>query len=421
MISEKQAHAPPWLFGLTNLPFGVGGTYAGVAVPFLLHKAGLDIKSIAAIGSLALMPATFQLFWAPVIDLGIRRRSWLILLAFLGGLLLGATLLLDLPRQLGLYKLLLVLGEGCTGLVASCNGALVATTLPPELRSRAAGWVNAGNLGASVLGGGLIMHLATHYSQATAAAGMFLIAFLPALVALLIHELPPLQEPLVPHLSRMFTDVSRAVRSRTGWTGLLFCLSPVGTMALMALFSALGSDYHASDNLVENLNGIAGGLITAASSLASGYLLTRVNCRHAYLASGALTAVCAAAMALAPKTPTTMVVGAVFYLIIAGLAFTAFSAVAYDIVGNAGSSAGSLYSVFPAAGNLAIAYTLYFDGWAHDSRYHLNGLLWMDAYLNLAGVVALLCLLRFLVPERVPTAGPSAYPSTSDTLQQEGL
>ena len=388
--------ARPWIFGITNLPFGVAGTYAGVAMPYLLSRAGMDVGTIAIIGALALLPAAYQLFWAPVIDLGLRRREWLVLVSFLGAICLGSTLLLQLPRDLLAYKVCLVVGEALTGLVASCNGALVSTTLPAELRGRAAGWVNAANLGAAVLGGGVVMKL-SDYSMTIAAVGLMLMIFLPSLAAFTIPEPPPLREPLVPHMGRMARDVWKAVRSRRGWTGLLFCLSPVGTVALLNLFSALGSDFGASNDTIRYLNGYAGGFVTAGGALLSGYVLDRfgVNPRTAYILSGVLTAVCAFSMALAPLTPNTLVVGTVAYLLVAGLAYTAFSAVVYEIVGSAGTTAGTLYSVFPAAGNQAIAYVMLLDGRAHK-LWGPRGLLWTDGVLNVIGVGFLLLLLRLV-------------------------
>jgi PAT family beta-lactamase induction signal transducer AmpG len=391
----QQKHAPPWLFGLANLPFGVGGAYTSISVAFLLTQAKMSMGTIASVVALALMPASFQLLWAPILDLGIRRRAWLMLLSVLGGLCLAGSMLLHLPEQMLAYKVLLVAGAACTGLVASCVGALVSTTLPPPLRAEAAGWVNAGNLGSAVLGGGLVMYLATNYSNQAAAVGLFLVTALPALAALAIPEPPPLRVALGPHLRTMLGDVWAAVRSRTGWTGLLFCLSPVGTVGLLQLCSALGPDYHANKELVEQLSGVDSGFITAISALICGFILRRVNARYAYLFSGVLTAIVAVAMALGPKTPPAMVIGVVAYLIVAGLAYTAFSAVAYEIVGNAGASAAGLYSVFPAAGNFAIAYVLRLDGAAHDHA-GINGMLYTDAGLNVAGVIALSIMLRLL-------------------------
>jgi PAT family beta-lactamase induction signal transducer AmpG len=396
----KSSYTPPWIFGVTNLPFGVAGTYLGVAMPFLLRQAGVPVEKIAAIAAIVLLPAAYQLFWAPIVDLGIRRRTWLVLCATSGSLCLGATLLLKLPDQLFVYEILMVAGQTLVGLVASCNGALVATTVDPRLLGRAAGWVNAANLGAAVLGGGLVLTLADNVSSRAAAVALVLAIILPSLAALTIVEPLPVKDMLGRHLARMAREVWAAVRSRRGWTGLLFCISPVGTAALSNLFSALGNDYGASHDVVIWVNGYLGGLVMAAGALASGFFLDRLPDRRGlYLASGVLTAVCAGGMAIAPLTPAVFVVGCLTYLFIAGMAFAAFSAVVYEIVGMAGRTASTLYSVFPAAGNQAIAYVLFLDGRA-QRRWETQGLLWADAALNLAGVGLLVLLLRFMFPDR---------------------
>ncbi|MBX9688268.1 MAG: MFS transporter, partial [Candidatus Obscuribacterales bacterium] len=391
-------YTAPWIFGISNIPYGVAGTYAGVAVPFLLRKAGLPVETIAIVGAIAFLPAAYQLFWAPVLDLGIRRRSWLILCATLGAALLALGMFIKVPEHLFEYQVLLVLGQALVGLVASCNGALVSTSVDPAKRGQAAGFVNAANLGAAALGGGLVLSLANSVSTTAAAVALFLCTALPSLAALLIKEPPPLKDPILEHLANMRREVWHAVKARRGWTGLLFCLSPVGTVALTNLFSSLGSDYHVSNQVVELVTGYGGGFITAAGALASGYILDRADRRKLYLACGVLTAVCCTAMALAPINPSTYVIGITVYLLIAGLAYAAFSAVVYEIVGTAGSTASTLYSVFPAAGNQAIAYVLFLDGQAHHA-FGTRGLLWADACLNIAGVIILLLLLRVVFPE----------------------
>lgn len=407
---EGSGHAPPWIFGITNLPFGVAGGYAAVAMPFMLSKAGLDVETIARMSALSLLPAAYQLFWAPVVDIGLRRRAWLILVSCIGALCLGWSMTLELPRNLIAYQVLMVAGQFFVGLVASCNGALVSTTLPDRLRGRAAGWVNAGNLGAAALGGGVVLTLTSHFSTEAAAVGLVLMIVLPSLAALAVPEAPPSREKLVPHLGRMAHDVCKAVKARKGWTGLLFCISPVGTAGLSFLFSALGNDYHVPDYLVEWVNGYGGGFVTATGALIGGYFLDRINRRTAYLLSGALTALCGIGMALAPLTPTVYVVGSLVYLLATGFCYAAFSAVVYEIVGTAGSTASTLYSVFPAAGNQAIAYVLILDGMAHK-RWGPHGLLFTDAALNLLGICALLLLMRLVFSERTPEVAITPEPA----------
>lgn len=253
----SKSHPPPWIFAITNLPFGVAGGYAFVAMPFFLTKAGMPVETTAKLGALAMLPSAYQLFWAPVIDLGIRRRAWLVLVSVLSGICLEYSLLVNPMSDLVTFEILMVAGQLLAGLVASCNGALVSTSLPDHLRGKAAGWVNAGNLGASALGGGVIMSLhqveiplGDQHVLALAPVALALMMILPALAALAIEEPPPSRVPLGAHFREMAADVWQAVRARKGWTGILFCISPVGTAALTNILSSLGADYHASDNMV---------------------------------------------------------------------------------------------------------------------------------------------------------------------------
>lgn len=397
--NKQQDFAPPWIFGITNIPFGVAGTYTGVAMPFLLGKKGVPIETIAVISALSLLPAAYQLFWAPILDLGMRRRSWLILCSVVGSFCLASTLLLKSANDLTSYKVLTVLGQGLVGLVASCNGALVSTRVDPAKRGQAAGYVNAANLGASILGGGLVLTLADKFSNEVAAIGLVLMICVPALAALAIPEPPPKKEPILAHLADMGKEVWKAVRSRKGWTGLCFCISPVGTVALTNLLSALGKEYNVSGEMVTNVNGYAGGVVTAIGALASGYILDRADRRKLYLLAGVLTAAVAAGIALSPKTPEVYVVGSILYLAVAGLAYAAFSAVVYEIVGTAGKTASTLYSVFPAAGNQAISYTVFLDGRA-GGQWGTKAIFWADAALNMIGVVVLFLLLKVVFPDK---------------------
>jgi MFS transporter, PAT family, beta-lactamase induction signal transducer AmpG len=427
MTAESEPrYTPPWIFGITNIPFGVAGNFTGIAVPFILRQAGLPLEKIAFVAALALVPSSCQWFTAPILDLGMRRRSWLILLATLGSFFLAGSLFVDVHKDLVLYEMMLMAGMGLVGLVASCNGALVSTTVDPTKRGKAAGFVTAGNLGSAVLGGGMVLTLTNCCSVQAAAIGLFLALTLPSLAALAINEPPLKKESVVEHVRVMVKDVWRAIRARWGWTGLLFCCSPVSTVALLQLFSAMGKNYHVSDNVVTIVNGYVGGFITAGGALVAGWALDRANRRQLFLLGGILTAICSIAMTLFPATQETYIVFVCIYLLIAGLAYSSFSAVVYEIVGCAGSSASTLYSIFPAVGNMAIAYTVFVDGkashWfagmapnpALTGRYELNGLCYADAAMNIAGVVFLVLLTYLVIKKNKGAEGEPAAVAVSD-------
>jgi hypothetical protein len=66
---------------------------------------------------------------------------------------------------------------------------------------------------------------------------------------------------------------------------MLFCISPVGTAALLNFFAAIAVDYRATPGVVALVNGALNGLITAVGALAGGWLSTRCLLRQETLRS----------------------------------------------------------------------------------------------------------------------------------------
>jgi MFS transporter, PAT family, beta-lactamase induction signal transducer AmpG len=399
------AGPPPSLFGLTNIPFGVASGYTSVAMPFVLHRAGVPMATVGGVSAAVLIPLSWQFLWAPMLDVGLRRSRWLLLASALGAVLLAASLLLRLPAQLGLFEVCCVLGQGLTGLVSACNGALVATQVPHASHGRASGWLNAAYLGGNAVGGGLIIGALDAWTPQAAALALGLLTFLPALAVLRLHEPVRPGRRLGEVFSGMWRDVWGTASSRRGWTGILFCIAPVSTPALLDLFSAVGDDYGASAGTVEYTMGYGSGLVTAAGALLSGRLLDRLDKRRAYLASGVLIALVDLGMACAPRTPLTYIAGTLLYSLVAGLCFAAFTAVVLEIIGEVDRSAATQYTLFDAAGNLATSYLAWLDGHGYDwfKQRQLpgpSGLLGVDAAMNLAGVVALMLMMWLVFGRR---------------------
>jgi MFS family permease len=388
--------APTWLYGITTLPFGVASGFSGIAMPFLLRKAGLSVDRIAEITALCLVPSSYQFLWAPILDLGPRRKRWLVALAAIGSACFFFALLLPIATQLSAFITLAVAGQALVGLTGSCNGGLMATTLPDNVRGSAGGWSNAGNLGGAALGAGATMWLAERLPPAQVGALTAALIFLPSLAVLAVHELPRPRRAMSDVFRGMFKSVWSTLKSRAGITGIIICSSPVGTAAAMNLFSALGTDYSASDATVTFVTGFAGGLVTAVGSLVGGYLCDRMPRRLAYIASGLLTAVCAFSMSFFPLTPSTYVWGCSAYLFIAGLCYASFSALVLEVVGTAGESASTQYTLFTAAANQAIAYTTILLGKGAKHWGGPPGMLRADAAANVAGAVFLGVLMLVL-------------------------
>ena len=380
--------APVWMFGITAIPYGVCGSFIATLLPYFFREAGISVESIGWFATATMVPAFLNFLYAPVVDLGLRRRSWLVLMAASSALCLCAALVLELPRQANLFVAFTFAGQMLNGLIGSCNGGLMATTVDDHERGKAAGWLNAGNLGGGALGAGLILVLAQSLSKPIIAALLAATMILPALAALAIPERARPSTEFREHFRAMLQDVWMTAKSKPGWTGMLFCISPVGTAALLNYFAAIAVDYQATPGMVALVNGALNGLITAAGSLGGGWLCDRMDRRVAYLVSGMLTAIVGVGMALGPLTPATYAVGVCVYFLVSGFCYAAFSAVVLEAIGRAGASASAQYALFVAAGNFAITYVGWFDTRFHH-EYGPRALLGVDAGLNVVGVLVL--------------------------------
>src|SRR5438093_30964 len=67
MLSAARRLPPPWLFGITALPYGVYSGYLSTAMPYVLREAGVPLDRIAGISALTLAPAIWYFLWASVV------------------------------------------------------------------------------------------------------------------------------------------------------------------------------------------------------------------------------------------------------------------------------------------------------------------------------------------------------------------
>src|SRR5262249_27527190 len=147
-------------------------------------------------------------------------------------------------------------------------------------------------------------------------------------------------------------DIAGVLKTRSGWTGLLLCSSPVGTAAAMQLFTSFADRYSASPRLVTLTNGYVSGAIMLAGCFIGGALCDRMDRRRAYLLHGALLALCASTMALAPLRPSTYVTGCLAYLFVSGMCYSSITCFVLDVVGGECASATAV-TLYTGASNLA--------------------------------------------------------------------
>jgi hypothetical protein len=65
--------APPWIFMVLIVPFGLVGGFLGVALAYELKQAGISAAAIAGLIALSYVPNTWKFLWAPLVDLSWTR------------------------------------------------------------------------------------------------------------------------------------------------------------------------------------------------------------------------------------------------------------------------------------------------------------------------------------------------------------
>jgi len=390
---------PPPVFAVTITAFAAAVGYMSIAAPYWLSTRGVSLADIGSISGIALAPHAFKFLWAPLIDVGARRRAWYVVTTLLAAASVAGLALLRAPEEhLVLFSALAFLANALATTSCAAADGLMAITTAPDHRGRAAAWRMAGNVGGTgVLAWG-VMKVASAWSVPAAGGALAALMAASAGAALWIHE--PRAEPGaragawregLRQLGVIVRDVWQTARSREGWTGLIICAVPVGACALTNLFSAIGPFYNASADRVAFVSGLWGGVIGAAGSFVGGWIADRMNRRLAYALSGGLVAACALAMLAGPMTEATYTWGTLAYNFATGVSFAALAALVLDMVGH--GAAATKYTLFISVANLAGSYVTALDGWASEVRgVGARGTIAADAVLTIAGIGVLLAM-----------------------------
>jgi PAT family beta-lactamase induction signal transducer AmpG len=398
--------APVW--AILTLPFGLAIGFLQVAVPHILTDHGVDMTMVATVTSVAYVPHSIKFLWSPALDLGWYRRSWYVgsVLVTAAGLALSAFVPV---RPLWLYTAVLFGAEAAAATAGSAALALIALTVPNRSRGAVSGWQTAGNLAGTAGLGGLSSWMFARFTPTGSALGVAATCVVCIAPVWLVHEPPPQRHPARVMFAALFRDVWRTLRSRAGWTGLVLCLSPVGCGGLTSLFSALAKDYARTPEGVQRLvvfvDGFAAAVPSLLGSVLGGYVADRMNRRLAYVLFGALTALCAVGMMVAPSTPAAFTLGVLAYIFANSLCFAAFYAFVLELIGPDAPGVTTQLALYISAANFASLYVTWFDGASYDWAKKLwpsgenagrNGMLGMDAFSTVVGIVALVAMLAWV-------------------------
>ncbi len=401
----------PLAWTLLIAPFGVIGGFAGVVLAFMATKRGLTVEEGASLVAIGMLPHTWKFAWAPVADMTFSRRGWYLgsVVLCIAGLVAMAAVPLG-PDTLQLMRGIIFLTNLASTTLGMAVEGLMTHHTPPEGRGRAGGWFQAGNLGGSGIGGGAGLWLASNLPAPW--MGGAVLAGLLALCAAPLAWVPDVQrdphgDGILAAVKGTFVDLKNLVLSRDGFLAALICFLPIGTGAATGVMAQaeVAARWGAGEAEVGMVNGVASGFIAAFGCLVGGEICRRVRPRLAYAGIGALMALVALTMALAPLTPQVFIAGGLTYALVTGLAYAAFTGLVLETI--SGGGAATKYNIFAALSNTPIAYMGMVLASA-VTAWGASGMLYLEAGVGLLGIAVFFVVATVVNRYSASTASTSA-------------
>jgi MFS family permease len=376
------------LFLVLFVPFGVCGGYVSVTLAFLLGAHGVSAATIGALVALGVLPQTWKMLWAPVVDATLSAKAWYGIGALLVGVTLVAMSLLPLsPASMALLSVLVFISSAASSFISMSTEVLIAG-LEPSLHGRASGWAQAGNLGGSGLGGGLALILAERVHPAWisgAASGVLCVACAAALP--LFAESP--RTHVRPNLRTTLFEVGRDVwslaRSRGGLLVILLMLLPLGSGGAGVVLNAVAArEWHVSADLAAGVGGLGSGLIAIPAALVGGLLCDVMDRRLCYCLLGCAVVPILTAAVFLPRTPLCWTAVSLAYAAVGAACFGAFMAVVLEVIGE--GAAATKFNLMASISNAPAALMPVVEGFLHD-RGGSNLMFWGESVLSLAAAL----------------------------------
>jgi MFS family permease len=277
--------------------------------------------------------------------------------------------------------------------------SLTAHTTPPELKGRAGGWLPAGSLGGSGIGGGLGLWLVDSLPKpwmASCIVGALCLLCVMALISVPTPARPEGQPGLFSSFVVAFKDVWLVLRNRAGALAFMLCLLPIGSGA--APFAAIAGEWRASADTVALITGVLGGIISAVGCLVGGWLCDRMDRKIGYVWFGLIQAASGLAMAMLPHDQAMYILWASVYTFTTGLTYAAFSSFVLEAIGK--GAAATKYNALASLSNVPIYYMTRIDGWSNDAWGSRNMFL-LESAIAVTAALIFLFLAKVMLPRRI--------------------
>ena len=399
--SLPRRYAPPWIFGI--LYGGTFNGFAAVGLAQLLTDRGVSLDRASEVIALILTASYVSFLLTPLVDCGMPRRLWAGALAITAAVCLGVSVpMLHAAGHNGGHgasatALILVLFTGylCNQMYTSTIGGMIPNLVAPSQHGAVSAWMNIAYLTLTFAGGALGVWEVRHLSLMAAT----LLVPLPILLGATPLFFLPMEVRELRDFSgamrQLGRDLIATVRKPSYLFALLVFVIPSATFALQSLFGGMGADFHASPDATNLYVGLLSTVACAVGAALGGPLSSRIDRRLLFIAPAMLAALGSLGMVYGPHVPWVFASGMFFYNLMAGINYTATSALVFQIVGRNNPLSATQYSVCIAACNLAIAGSVFMDG-KGAGHAGARGALTVDALLSLVlGTLVLAIVWRF--------------------------
>ncbi len=384
----KRSGLPPALMGLANLPFGLWGGLTLVTVPQLLAARHTPEPVIAGITAAAMIPTFCGFLVAPILDVGLDRRTW----ARIFGLVTAAFAWLVLVEigNLGLLTGLMITGYLAANLFYNAVGGWLGDVVEKGQEGRLGASFTIGNVVGFGVGAALFITVMRSAPAAWGPPIAVLAIAAPLLLTLWIPATPPGGRTAHESFGTLFRDLSKLLRQAVVLRTLLLFALPAASFALTNTLGGLGRDFSASESFVGQVAGI-GVVAGAVGSLAVPWLVARVSPRLLYLAIGALGAAFTLVLIGLPRAPWVFGLAVLGENVFQSAAFAVESTISFRSLGEANPLAATQFGLLQAMTCLPIVYMQALDGQAYGGG-GLQGMLAADAGLSVLACFVLLPL-----------------------------
>jgi PAT family beta-lactamase induction signal transducer AmpG len=404
------------LYTTEGIPLG----FAATAIAYHLRKMGVGPAEIGAFVGSFYLPWAFKWAFGPLVDVfrsqrwG-HRRAWIIGTQLSMAATLAVLVLVDLPSQLWLFTIILLVHNTFAAMQDVAIDALAVNSLQEDERGLANGMMFAGAAIGQAVGGSGVLFLSAYTGfQPTfffvalailAVTGLIVLPMKEAAIQALVEPAQAAARGMRQIGSEMRDFAVASFRSflatRGAFAGVGFALLPAGAMSLgLALRSNLSAELGLGENETAQLE-LWANIISAASMVIGGWLSDKLGRRRTLFVYLALMSLPVAWLGwrlqqlgyVMPRTPdasgafaaldpahaSALWAATLVYNIFLGLMYGTRSAIMMDVTNP--RVAGTQFTAYMALMNLAIAYSATWQGIAVEAMGYPKTL-FLDACLG---------------------------------------